>query len=106
GYKNAYSKEIFSDDNYMSDSCMGFRGKDPYEFIKKATKIPIQMVFHPAHWSEEGRDYIGYFTDHVLNVIDKIDESMRVNQKYKEQIGNGKLRTKVGRAINGRNKDK
>ena len=106
GYHNAYSTEIFSDENYMSDSCMGFRGKDPYEFVKKASKMPLQMVFHPMHWSEKGDDYIDYFTNYILELTDYMDDTMRVNQKYKELIGNTRLVDSIARGINDRNKNK
>lgn len=53
GYKNAYHKDIFSDNAYMSDSCMNFRGKNPFEFVKKSKKQPIQILLHPTHYTPE-----------------------------------------------------
>ncbi|MBA3045806.1 MAG: hypothetical protein FP824_06295 [Euryarchaeota archaeon] len=95
GYINAYSNEIFSDDNYMSDSCMDFRGKNPYEFVKKAKDSTLQIVFHPMHWSEEGLDYIGFFTKFINNLTDNIDETFRANRTYKKIIGEDRLKDKI-----------
>ncbi len=103
GYNNSYSKAIFSDENYISDSCMDFRGKDPYEFIKKASNMPVQIVLHPEHWSETGRDYVGYFTDYIIDIADYIDRTMRVNRKYKEIIGKRTLKKELRRSLNERN---
>lgn len=49
GFINTY--DGFSDDTYMSDSLMSFRGKDPYEFIDRAETNLIQIVLHPVYYS-------------------------------------------------------
>jgi hypothetical protein len=90
-YYNAYSPDIFSDSVYMSDSCMNFRGKNPYEFVKRAKEMPIQMVFHPIHWSEENSSYIDIFRDYTHGIVDYMDEYFRLNQKYKDTIKDEKL---------------
>jgi hypothetical protein len=95
GYNNAYSKEIFSDDKYMSDSCMDFRGKNPYTFVKKAKDVPLQIVFHPMHWSENGQDYIEFFSKYLDDFVDYIDNTFRVNRTYKRIIGNTRLKNKI-----------
>lgn len=105
GYRNAYDPEIFSDKNYMSDSCMGFRGKDPLEFLERAAGMPIQVVFHPMQWSEDGRDYVGFFTDQLCGLVDYIDSTMRVNGAYKRHIGSGSLRDMLRRKLDGREED-
>ncbi len=46
GYRNAYDPSIFSSDNYLSDSCMDFRGKYPEVFISKAGSGPLQLLLH------------------------------------------------------------
>jgi len=51
GYINASDKSILSDEVYLSDSCMDFRGKDPYEFVKKANDIVIQILLHPCFYN-------------------------------------------------------
>jgi hypothetical protein len=105
GYNNAYSKEIFSDDKYMSDSCMDFRGKNPYAFVTKAKDVPLQIVFHPMHWSENGQDYIGFFAKYLADFIDCIDNTFRVNRTYKRSIGSVRLKDKIWDAEYGRTKN-
>lgn len=64
GYINAYSKKLFSDEQYLSDamrvdtSLHPFRGKDPYEFVRQAKKYPLQITLHPEQFLEEGGDYV------------------------------------------------
>jgi len=64
GYINAYSKELFDDKRYISDSMRvdpylhPFRGKDPYEFVQQAKKYPLQIVLHPEQFLEKGGDYV------------------------------------------------
>ncbi|MHC4871926.1 MAG: polysaccharide deacetylase family protein [Planctomycetota bacterium] len=86
GYNNAYDSKIFSDDNYLADSRMDFRGKNPYEFIKKVKVHPIQILLHPLHYSEDGMDYPDIFLKHISKYIDAIDKSFRLNSTYEEQI--------------------
>lgn len=51
-YINACDSSIFSDEVYMSDSHMDFRGKDPYKFVKKASDTIIQVLLHPCCYRE------------------------------------------------------
>ncbi len=91
GYKNAYDKNIFSDENYMSDSCMNFRGKNPFEFVKKAKERPIQILLHPEHYSIDGKNYIEIFSNFILNIVNMIDKYFKANPTYKSLIGDEKL---------------
>lgn len=86
GYCNAYSKEIFTDDCYLADSSMGFRGKDPYGFILRAKHRPIQVVFHPLHFSERGEAYPRLFLNRLKVFIKHYDEGLRVNVAYAQQM--------------------
>ncbi len=90
-YKNAYNKEIFSDDAYLSDSCMNFRAKNPFEFVKKAKKMPIQVLLHPAHYTENGDNYLDIFADFALNFINDVDKNFRVISTYLSLIKNENL---------------
>lgn len=85
GFLNAYDSRIFSDETYMSDSCMNFRGKDPYEFIKKAENSPIQILLHPLHYSENGDKYPDIFFKYIKNYVNDIDEVFSVNSAYTRQ---------------------
>ena len=91
GYKNAYHKDIFSGEVYMSDSCMNFRDKKPFEFVKKSKKQPIQILLHPLHYTENGGNYLEIFANFILNVIEMIDKNFKVNSTYSSLIGNEKL---------------
>jgi hypothetical protein len=91
GYKNAYHKDIFSDNAYMSDSCMNFRGKNPFEFVKKSKKQPIQILLHPTHYTENGGNYLDIFASFILNLTESIDKNFKVNSTYLSLIGDEML---------------
>ena len=90
GYKNAYHKDIFSDKVYMSDSYMNL-SKKPFEFVKKSKRQPIQILLHPAHYTEEGDNYIEIFCDFVLEMTEYIDTYYRINSTYLSLIGDERL---------------
>lgn len=91
-YHNAYSPDIFSDFAYMSDSCMNFRGKSSYQFVEKAKEMPIQMVFHPIHWSEKNSSYIDIFRDYMYGMANYIDGYFNeYNHQYKDTMKDKKL---------------
>lgn len=85
-YNNAYDSQMFSDDRYLSDSRMNFRGKDPYVFIEQAKDYPIQIVLHPLHYSEDGAGYPEIFHKFVKRMVDDIDLRFRNNSTYLNQI--------------------
>ena len=91
GYKNGYDTRIFSDDSYLSDSRMSFRGKDPYEFVKNAKNRPVQITLHPIHYSEDGGNYLDIFTDYFSDLINNFDKRLRINSTYSSLIANEKL---------------
>lgn len=85
-YKNAYSKEFFNPDLYLSDSCRDFRGKDIFEFIKKGQNNLLQVLFHPIHFSENGENYIESFNKIIESKINNFDKYIRINKTYKKEI--------------------
>lgn len=91
GYNNAYSEDIFSNEIYMSDSCMDFRSKNPYEFVNKARDTSVQILLHPEHWSKKGGDYIDVCLRYTHNLMNQIDENFKLNFTYKKDIKNNKL---------------
>lgn len=91
GYINAYHKDFFTDESYLSDSCMNFRGKDPLEFILKAKEEPIQILLHPLHYTENGENYIGIFRKFILNLTKTIDKNFKVNPTYSSLVEDEKL---------------
>ncbi len=86
GYKNAYSKEFFNPDLYLSDACKDFRGKDVFEFIKKGENNLLQVLFHPLHFSEKEETYIESFSKIIEYKINNFDRYIRINKTYKEEI--------------------
>lgn len=83
---NAYDSDIFSDDCYISDSCMDFRGKNIMEFLDRAQDRSIQVLIHPMHWSESHFSYFAIFDRYISQMRRKIHkEYMQHNWTYREQ---------------------
>jgi hypothetical protein len=89
GFNNAYNETIFSDEHYISDSQRKFRGKDPYLFVLGITKRPIQINFHPIHFSENGDDYSGIFTTFESEWMKNIDDMFKINATYNKEVEGG-----------------
>ncbi len=87
GFVNAYDKSMFSDDNYISDSCYMFRGKNPFEFIKRISNSMIQILLHPMHYSESGGGYDEVCVDTLLRYMQEVHSTFLINSTYKEQMG-------------------
>ena len=86
GFINAYDPQFFDPDRYISDSCMGFRDKDPFEFVRKAEEGQIQVLLHPFHYSEGGGGYPTLYAAFLERFADGIDATMQVNRTYKAQM--------------------
>ncbi|WP_252250256.1 hypothetical protein [Clostridium sp. ZBS13] len=91
GYINAYSKEFFNSDLYISDSCKNFRGKNLNEFIEKGKHEIIQVLFHPIHFGKEELTYVTSFNKIIKSKIENFDKSMQINNTYKGEIENRSL---------------
>lgn len=87
GYINAYDPSYFSDKNYISDSCRGFRGKDPFEFLSNIDKGMVQILLHPMHYSEEGDDYAPVVCRALIRHANKIHSIFSVNRTYVKDVG-------------------
>ena len=87
GFNNAYNEKIFSDEQYIADSQRKFRGKDPYRFVLGITERPIQINFHPVHFSENGDDYSGVFTSFATEWMNNLDDIFKVNATYNKEMG-------------------
>jgi hypothetical protein len=89
---NAYSPEIFSDEQYVSDSMFvdpsfhPFRGKNPYEFVAHAKKYPVQIVFHPEQFFNENEAYLqtGNFLGSIVRFLQ--NTSNTVFKEYQQTI--------------------
>ncbi|PRR75109.1 hypothetical protein [Clostridium thermopalmarium] len=92
GYKNAYSKEFFNTDLYISDYCKDFRGKNLREFMKKGRNNLIQVLFHPIHFSEKEESYMESFSRIIADNINRIDVyNSYSNKTYKKELNNNTL---------------
>ena len=86
GMINAYDKTIFSDENYISDSCFDFRGKDPFKFIENIQHGVVQILLHPLHFSEEGWGYDDIFYNSFKRHLDSVQSNFMENKTFKQQI--------------------
>jgi hypothetical protein len=86
GYINAYDREIFSDENYISDSMKvdplvhPYRGKDPLKFLKSVKRFPVQFVLHPEQFLGGGGDYVDTITRHTSR------EASRIMREYLDTL--------------------
>ena len=91
GYKDAYQKPFFSDENYFSDSCMKFRGKEVYQVLKNAENNLVQILLHPLHFNENFQDYISIFTNFLSTEIMNLDNNFRVIDTYENLLAGKSL---------------
>ena len=87
GYVNAYDPQMFSDQNYISDSRYSFRCKDPFQFIENITTQMIQILLHPMHYSPDGGGYDAVVIRSLEQFINEVHEDFSVNSSYRNQIG-------------------
>lgn len=91
GFNNAYDSRIFSPDNYIADSRMDFRGKNPFEFVKKVESGPVQVLLHPIHFTESGSDYPEIMSAVARRFIDGLHTLVLPNSTYASQMKNESL---------------
>lgn len=90
GYRNAYDKKIFSSECYLSDSRMIFQ-TNPYEFVKRAKKQPIQILLHPMFYTKHGRNFIEILCKFIFDMTGHTDSIFRVNSTYRQLIEGNRL---------------
>ena len=78
GLVNAYDNKLFSDNNYISDSCFDFRGKEPFKFIENVKDNMIQILLHPLHFSIEGWGYDDIFYMSMKRHIESIKTNLMI----------------------------
>jgi hypothetical protein len=86
-YVNAYDPKLFSDENYISDSCFSFRGKDPFAFMKNIDKGMVQILLHPMHYSESGGGYDEILFNTFVRYMNDIHTAFKTNSTYMEHVG-------------------
>jgi hypothetical protein len=89
---NAYDKELFTIDRYISDSAFTFRGKNLNEYIEKSNHEIIQLLIHPDHLISNGKiSYEPAIQQLVKNYIENIDSLYHENLIYKQEQNNIKF---------------
>lgn len=96
GYRNAYEKEIFSPDRYLSDSRMIVQ-HDIYEFIKRVKDHPIQLLLHPMYYTETGESFQEIFYHFVKDYLEIGDRVFSVNSTYAASFQKGLMDYVIGR---------
>lgn len=86
GWRNAYDPAIFAPDRYLSDSRMMFQA-DPQTFLMDATARTYQLLLHPLHYSEDGRDYPAPMIDCVCRLAQALNEDYGVNARFRKAVG-------------------
>jgi len=85
-YIDAYNKDIFDDDRYISDSSFSFRGKNPIEYIEKSKTELIQMLIHPQHITNSGAiSYYEPIRKIVEEYLDDVDATYSDIVNYKNE---------------------
>ncbi len=93
GYVNAYDPSLFSDQNYLSDSCYSFRNKDPFAFIKNIDNGMVQILLHPMHYSRDGDGYDTVIVRSLQRYMKELHASFSVNTTYRQHIGEDLIAT-------------
>jgi len=87
GFVNAYDPRLFSDENYLSDSCFSFRGKNPLEFIHRIREGMVQILLHPMHYAKNTSSYKDILGKSLQTHIEKTHQDFSVNKTYQQQVG-------------------
>lgn len=83
--RNAYDPAIFGDDRYLSDSCMSFRGKSPYDFPAWVIKNgkPCQILLHPfLYQGKENSSYKHLLNRFVSASLDDFHDTLKISPQY------------------------
>jgi len=83
---NAYDQKIFSPDNYISDSCYSYRGKDLETFLEKSNESLVQFLTHPIHFFSNGKiSYEVQVNEMVEGFYRKLNRYLEQNHLYRAQ---------------------
>ena len=82
GFNNAYDESYFAPGRYLSDSCMEFRDKDPFEFFAQPVSEIVQVLLHPLHYAETEQGYSDIFAGLVRRFSETLDREASVNPTY------------------------
>ena len=87
---DAYDPNIWSDKNYISDSCMDFRGKDPFEFVNNSS-LPLQILLHPFHYNWNPGTYMQRIQSYFRDKVDYVDMDYQDNSGFIKDKGDKSL---------------
>jgi hypothetical protein len=83
-YNHAHDNRIFQQDRYFADSCQELK-HNPFDFVEKNYgKYPLQMNFHPMHYTEWGEDYRQIFERYLEQQSKILDEFFKPNRAYRK----------------------
>jgi len=91
GFNNAYDKRFFSDAQYLSDSRMHFRNKDPFTFTQEARLRPLQVLLHPLHFNDNDTCYPEIYSNYLEQYINQLDDYYQSNDGYAEELNGERL---------------
>ncbi len=99
---NAYDEKFFGDEKYFSDSCMDFRGKNPYSFVDNSNKkTSLQILLHPEFYGDQEYTFTEMLSVHLNSEIQELNNTYLVNKKYISEGGNKKnLEFKIRSLLN------
>ncbi len=86
-FVNAYDPSFFTDENYISDSCMSFRGKDPIEWVYLSKIKPIQMLLHPLHYQTNTQNYCSIFECLINKHFQVVNDLFSISPPFARDIG-------------------
>jgi hypothetical protein len=87
GVRNSYDPMIFTPEKYLSDSCMSFRGKDPYSHAILARENVVQIVLHPMHYADNPGTYKDRIAEYHHFMDGLIADDFQDNATYEKQKG-------------------
>lgn len=86
-YINAYQRDLFDDETYISDSCFSYRGKDLSQYIEKSENYLIQILLHPDHFITNGvKSYKIVHQKLVSNFDNEVKEFFKENSLFRKHL--------------------
>jgi len=84
GYNHAHDSRIFKTDRYFADSCQELM-HNPFDFVEKNYgQYPLQMNFHPLHYTEWGEDYRKIFDRYIKQQSKILNDFFKPNRAYRK----------------------
>lgn len=95
GLVNAYGPGLFPE-NYYSDSCMDFRGKNLEDAVCESKERPVHVLLHPAHFSESGVAFSGMVTNLMRERLQCLHAVLAPGREYRKSCS-GMIDAAIGK---------